>query len=55
MQTDRDERRTCPVRAYLSSTGKRLLNSKMSIDSRYALVYTVSSLTDFALMLDLLV
>ena len=48
MQTDRDERRTCQVMAYRSSGGKRLLISKTSMARRYALMYTVSSLTDFA-------
>jgi len=54
MQTDRDERRTCPVMAYRSSGGKHLLISKMSMARRYALMYTVSSLTDFAPMAYLL-
>src|SRR5229473_7904318 len=45
-QTEREDRRTCPVSANLSSGGKPLVTSKTFIASSYAFLYTSKSLAE---------
>src|SRR5712691_11257767 len=44
--TEREDRRTCPVSANLSSGGKPLVTSKTFIASSYAFLYTSKSLAE---------
>lgn len=49
-QTERDERRICPVRAKRSSVGNCLLNWNTRIASAYAFLYKINSLADSIFM-----
>ena len=49
-QTEREERRICPVRANLSSAGNCRLNSYTRIARAYAFLYTINSLADSIFM-----
>ncbi len=49
-QTEREERRICPVRANLSSAGNCRLNSYTRIARAYAFLHTINSLADSIFM-----